>query len=72
MGIERNRDILFWSGRKTCSRGYVGNCEGMQLVLPNPTTLAIPATVGLVHSQITLPCPALRAWKLFNFLFRES
>ena len=52
MGIERNPDILFWSRAKSRAAPYVRNCSGMQLVLPNPTTLAIPATAGLVHSAL--------------------
>jgi hypothetical protein len=54
MCIERNRDILFWCRAKSRVSRYVRNCGGMQLVLPNPTTLAIPATAGLVHCHLTL------------------
>jgi hypothetical protein len=54
MCIERNQDILFGVGQKSCTWRYVDNCSGMQLVLPNPTTLAIPATAGLVHCFLTL------------------
>ena len=57
MGIERNPDILFWSRAKSRAAPYVRNCSGMQLILPNPTTLAIPATAGLVHFDITLRSP---------------
>jgi hypothetical protein len=32
--------------RKSACRA---DCSGVQPVLPNPTTLAIPATAGLVH-----------------------
>ena len=54
MCIERNREILFWGRAKSRAWRYVRNCSGMQLVLPNPTTLAIPATAGLVHYFLTL------------------
>jgi hypothetical protein len=53
MCIERNRDILFWVRAKSRVSRYVRNCGGMQLVLPNPTTVAIPAAAGLVHLWIS-------------------
>ena len=53
MCIERNRHILFCGWAKKLYLRLVGKCSGMQLVLPNPTTLAIPATAGLVHSHLT-------------------
>jgi hypothetical protein len=37
----------------------VGDCSRLQLVLPNPTTLAIPATAGLVHCGISGPMSEL-------------
>jgi hypothetical protein len=53
MCIERNRDILFGVRAKSRASRYVPNCRDMQLVLPNPTTLAIPARAGLVHVEIS-------------------
>jgi hypothetical protein len=54
MCIERNRHILFCGWAKKLYLRLVGKCSGMQLVLPNPTTLAIPATAGLVHFVLSL------------------
>jgi hypothetical protein len=56
MCIERNRDILFGrGGEKLRLTVTSATAAAMQLVLPNPTTLAIPATAGLVHGPLTLP-----------------
>jgi hypothetical protein len=55
MCIERNREILFGRrGEKLRLTVTSATAAAMQLVLPNPTTLAIPATAGLVHWRITL------------------
>jgi hypothetical protein len=55
MCIERNRDILFGrGGEKLRLTVTSATAAAMQLVLPNPTTLAIPATAGLVHLLLTL------------------
>jgi hypothetical protein len=56
MCIERNRDILFGrGGEKAAVAVTSATAAAMQLVLPNPTTLAIPATAGLVHCGSSWP-----------------
>ena len=44
---------MLWGYAKSCLGDASATGSAMQLVLPNPTTLAIPATAGLVHSQIS-------------------
>jgi len=70
MCIERNRDILFWVRAKSRVSRYVRNCGGMQLVLPNPTTVAIPAAAGLVHCGISWFVGFMRSFRVgFSTLF---
>ena len=64
MCIERNRDILFGVRAKSRALRYVPNCRDMQVVLPNPTTLAIRATAGLVHFPLSPQDSEIDLWNL--------